>query len=234
MTPRRPDTSASSGLKRLSCNPRTGWSDKNQRDAGHRRSGGHAFAHAETRLAERIPGIDLCAWCPSRRSSRHRSGPGPRAPARGWGIAGTPSRSLAPFYEGIGVFAPACPDKEGCRGSWWRWEGNPGWLGDQVESIAALRALDRSRIWLAERSGQSMQGVAVADEEIDRRRVLTAVGEARPDAASMQYDRREGPLERLGVPPDERRAPLTSLLRFEGPDAISFRWVGTSLRTHRL
>jgi hypothetical protein len=38
--------------------------------------------------------------------------------------------------RGIVVFDRACPRSEGCAsGSWWKWNGDPSWLGQQVKTL---------------------------------------------------------------------------------------------------
>jgi len=53
----------------------------------------------------------------------------------------------------VAVLAPSCPASEGCKGSWWRWDGDSTWLTHQVEEVAALHPVDRDRLWLVGWSG---------------------------------------------------------------------------------
>ena len=53
----------------------------------------------------------------------------------------------------IAVLAPSCPASEGCKGSWWRWDGDSTWLTQQVNAVAALHPVDRERLWLVGWSG---------------------------------------------------------------------------------
>jgi predicted esterase len=53
----------------------------------------------------------------------------------------------------VALLALACPVREGCAGSWWRWDGPPAWIARQVDAFAARRAIDRRRLWLAGWSG---------------------------------------------------------------------------------
>jgi poly(3-hydroxybutyrate) depolymerase len=53
----------------------------------------------------------------------------------------------------IAVLAPSCPASEGCKGSWWRWDGDPTWLTRQVDEVEALHPIDRERLWLVGWSG---------------------------------------------------------------------------------
>ena len=56
--------------------------------------------------------------------------------------------------RGIMVLAPACPRSEGCTAmSWWKWNGDPSWLGRQVDALNAQRAIDRARMWIVGWSG---------------------------------------------------------------------------------
>jgi len=68
----------------------------------------------------------------------------------------------------IVVFAPACPRDEGCtRGSWWKWDGAPAWLLGQVDALAAVRSIDRTRAWIAGWSGGATY-VAWHTQELER------------------------------------------------------------------
>jgi poly(3-hydroxybutyrate) depolymerase len=55
--------------------------------------------------------------------------------------------------RGIAVLAPTCPASEGCKGSWWQWDGDVGWLERQVDAVGALHAIDRQRVWIVGWSG---------------------------------------------------------------------------------
>ncbi len=44
--------------------------------------------------------------------------------------------------------------KQGCDApSWWKWDGDPAWLAEQVDAFAQLHAVDRARLWLVGWSG---------------------------------------------------------------------------------
>jgi poly(3-hydroxybutyrate) depolymerase len=67
-------------------------------------------------------------------------------------VFGSWEKHAAP--RGIAVLAPACPVKEGCSAdSWWKWNGDPGWLVDQASRLSELHAIDRQRLWLVGWSG---------------------------------------------------------------------------------
>jgi poly(3-hydroxybutyrate) depolymerase len=55
--------------------------------------------------------------------------------------------------RGIALFSPQCPTTEGCKGSFWKWDGEPKWLDDQVKTIEGVHAIDPERIWLVGWSG---------------------------------------------------------------------------------
>jgi poly(3-hydroxybutyrate) depolymerase len=55
--------------------------------------------------------------------------------------------------RGIAVLAPACPVSEGCKGSWWRWNGEAAWLEHQIDALGQLHAIDRERLWVVGWSG---------------------------------------------------------------------------------
>jgi poly(3-hydroxybutyrate) depolymerase len=51
------------------------------------------------------------------------------------------------------ILALACPAREGCRGSFWRWNGDPDWVQAQLDRMAERAAIDHERVWLAAWSG---------------------------------------------------------------------------------
>jgi poly(3-hydroxybutyrate) depolymerase len=56
--------------------------------------------------------------------------------------------------HGYGILALECPAKLGCPdGSWYRWNGDPKWITDQVDAVAMRVELDRSRTILVGWSG---------------------------------------------------------------------------------
>jgi poly(3-hydroxybutyrate) depolymerase len=55
--------------------------------------------------------------------------------------------------RGIALLSLACPKDLGCAGSFWRWDGDPRWLAEQVEAAAKQIPIDRSRVWLIGWSG---------------------------------------------------------------------------------
>jgi hypothetical protein len=60
-------------------------------------------------------------------------------------------RFVAP--RGVALLSLACPTKLGCKNSWWQWNGEPSWIVEQVDRLAAIRAIDRDRLWIAGWSG---------------------------------------------------------------------------------
>ncbi len=55
---------------------------------------------------------------------------------------------------GIALLALRCPRDLGCtEGSFWKWDGSPAWLDDQVRAVRASHAIDATRVWLAGWSG---------------------------------------------------------------------------------
>lgn len=46
-----------------------------------------------------------------------------------------------------------CPVEDGCTGSWWQWQGDVGFLKEQVERVAKNVKIDRARIGLVGWSG---------------------------------------------------------------------------------
>ncbi len=46
-----------------------------------------------------------------------------------------------------------CPTEQGCRDSWWQWNGSPSWLVERVSEIAKNTDIDSRRIYLVGWSG---------------------------------------------------------------------------------
>lgn len=56
--------------------------------------------------------------------------------------------------RGWGVLALQCPEDLGCaNGVWYRWDGDPAWVSQQVERATANVAIDRDRMFLVAWSG---------------------------------------------------------------------------------
>ena len=55
--------------------------------------------------------------------------------------------------QGIILFAPKCPKSEGCKKSWWKWDGDPDWLLDEVDTIIEELPVDIKKLYLAGWSG---------------------------------------------------------------------------------
>jgi predicted esterase len=88
--------------------------------------------------------------------------------------------------RGIVVFAPACPRQEGCTSqSWWKWDGEPSWLVRQIDALAATRAIDRERMWIAGWSGGSTY-IGWNTQELERTFAALVIhgGGVRPREAS--------------------------------------------------
>jgi len=51
------------------------------------------------------------------------------------------------------LLALECPSELGCKDSFWRWDGDPRWVRDQIDALAKQRAIDRDRIVLVGWSG---------------------------------------------------------------------------------
>lgn len=74
--------------------------------------------------------------------------------------AGASAHACAEAERGQGrsfvLAAPRCPRDAGCTaGSFWRWDGSPAWLFDQVDALARRVAIDPARVSLAGWSGGS-------------------------------------------------------------------------------
>jgi poly(3-hydroxybutyrate) depolymerase len=55
--------------------------------------------------------------------------------------------------RGWAMLALQCPTELGCKDSWWQWNGEPGWIVEQIDAAARDAPIDRSRIYLAGWSG---------------------------------------------------------------------------------
>ena len=55
--------------------------------------------------------------------------------------------------RGWAVLALQCPADQGCKDSWWQWNGEPSWVLEQVTAVARTTPIDPSRIYLAGWSG---------------------------------------------------------------------------------
>ena len=55
--------------------------------------------------------------------------------------------------RGWAVLALQCPTAEGCKDSWWQWNGDPAWLHAQIDKVAKTTNIDRNHIVLAGWSG---------------------------------------------------------------------------------
>lgn len=74
------------------------------------------------------------------------------------GDEGSPTKIVGAWKKAaadahVVLFAPRCPVSEGCRGSYWQWNGDPSWLLHQVELVEAAHAIDPRRRYLAGWSG---------------------------------------------------------------------------------
>ena len=70
--------------------------------------------------------------------------------------------------RGIAVLAPACPRDEGCtERSWWKWNGNPSYLLEQVRALADAQWLDADRLWIFGWSGGASY-IGYRTQEIER------------------------------------------------------------------
>ncbi len=55
--------------------------------------------------------------------------------------------------RGWAVLALQCPADQGCKDSWWKWNGEPAWIVEQVAAVTHAAAIDPARIYLAGWSG---------------------------------------------------------------------------------
>jgi poly(3-hydroxybutyrate) depolymerase len=70
--------------------------------------------------------------------------------------------------RGIAVLALACPNAEGCAAkSWWKWNGDPAYLMDQVQALARSQWIDSDRLWIVGWSGGASY-IGYRTQEIER------------------------------------------------------------------
>jgi poly(3-hydroxybutyrate) depolymerase len=55
--------------------------------------------------------------------------------------------------RGWALLALECPRALGCKASFWQWNGEPSWVVEQVDAVAAARKIDRARVYLVGWSG---------------------------------------------------------------------------------
>jgi poly(3-hydroxybutyrate) depolymerase len=55
--------------------------------------------------------------------------------------------------RGWALLSLQCPVDQGCKDSWWRWNGDPSWITDQVAAVAKTTQIDPARIYLVGWSG---------------------------------------------------------------------------------
>jgi uncharacterized protein YijF (DUF1287 family)/poly(3-hydroxybutyrate) depolymerase len=88
------------------------------------------------------------------------------------------------------LLAPACPRQLGCTaGSFWQWDGDPSWVMEQVEGLAAPAAqagvvLDRRRILVVGWSGGASYLGHVADRWPDAFTAVALIGGGMPAATA--------------------------------------------------
>ena len=55
--------------------------------------------------------------------------------------------------RGWALLSLECPVADGCKGSWWQWNGDPGWVIAQVAAVQTSLSIDPARIYLGGWSG---------------------------------------------------------------------------------
>lgn len=56
-------------------------------------------------------------------------------------------------HRGWALLALQCPADLGCGDSFWKWDGDPSWVRDQVAAVVAAHSIDTRRIYLVGWSG---------------------------------------------------------------------------------
>ena len=132
-----------------------------------------AFFATEARASPRTKVADICAGClasvPSR-SDDSAASPLLVTLHGDWGamapeLHATWERFAAP--RGVALLSLTCPSELGCKRSWWQWNGDPAWIGQQIDRLAARHAIDRERVWLAGWSGGATY-IGMHTQELER------------------------------------------------------------------
>ena len=57
--------------------------------------------------------------------------------------------------RGLALLSLKCPADQGCKGSWWQWNGEPAWITQQIDAFEkkSVLSIDRKRMYLAGWSG---------------------------------------------------------------------------------
>lgn len=55
--------------------------------------------------------------------------------------------------RGWALLSLECPKSDKCSGSWWKWNGDPAWIIEQVHAVQQSSSIDPARIYLAGWSG---------------------------------------------------------------------------------
>jgi len=55
--------------------------------------------------------------------------------------------------RGWALLALECPSALGCKDSFWKWDGEPSWVYEQVAAVGKQRAIDPARVYLVGWSG---------------------------------------------------------------------------------
>jgi predicted esterase len=128
------------------------------------------FAARTAAAAPRPKIADVCPGCVATAPDGTEPAPllvvlhgdwGPMAPE----LHATWERFAAP--RKVALLSLACPTALGCKGSWWRWNGDPAWVTEQVDRFAEKRAVDRSRVWIAGWSGGASY-IGLRTQELER------------------------------------------------------------------
>ncbi|MCX5745406.1 MAG: hypothetical protein NT062_23250 [Proteobacteria bacterium] len=55
--------------------------------------------------------------------------------------------------RGWALLSLQCPKEQGCKDSWWAWDGDPAWIASRVAVVREQLGIDPARIYLAGWSG---------------------------------------------------------------------------------
>jgi len=114
-----------------------------------------ALAHAAT--AAVAPPCERCTLDVPRQLDHDHPGPVPLLVVlhgdREAATAATRRWRAAALARGWVLLGLQCPTQEGCKDSWWKWDGDPAWLLAQIAKVEASVAIDPKRVYLVGWSG---------------------------------------------------------------------------------
>lgn len=124
----------------------------------------------EARAGARAKLTDICRGCIASVSQASEPAPLLVTLHGDWGAMAPElhaawERFAAP--RGVALLSLTCPADLGCQRSWWQWNGDPAWITEQIDRLAARRMIDRERMWIAGWSGGASY-LGMRTQELER------------------------------------------------------------------